>query len=48
MDVFLRDALSREAVVHPPKLGGGRVGGVFARVCSLTHTRLTSLAEQSL
>lgn len=43
MDVFLRDALSREAVVHPPKLGG-----VFTQVCSLTHTRLTSLAEQSL
>ena len=30
MGVFLRDALSREAVAHPPKLGSGRVGGVSA------------------
>lgn len=38
MGVFLRDALSREVVAHPPKLGGGKVGGVSTQVCSLTHT----------
>lgn len=51
MGVFLRDALSREAVAHPPKMGsgGGGVGGVSTTgLQPHTHRCLTSLAEQSL